>query len=374
MDSENKNLELLDEKSESLLKKRTATENSSNIIEEAPKKLATSEPVDASNNPIRQASIKILCPSEYAGSIIGRGGTVISSINQISGASIRVSQNGEYYPTTTDRVIFIFGEPNNLYIAVDHVIKVILDNQDVLKGNGSIPVVNNYQVRILVPLGCIFIEIYFIFVIIIFFLIFLAAAGCIIGKGGIVIKSINEKSGAKLKMSDSSDPYHTNERIMNITAENLQKMAYAVKLVVAQLMTDKVGVYSNTSTKYSVSVPPASLQNPAYTSSSISSLAFGGIPTQSNVTDPSHSYLKAPGIFHPSALAPSMYDPNSLHLQSAMAMNFPGMNHSSQQSIQNATMSFGVPDKLIGSVVGKAGVSVKELMRATGTIIKVEVS
>jgi hypothetical protein len=57
-----------------------------------------------------------------------------------------------------------------------------------------------------------------------------------------------------------------------------------------------------------------------------------------------------------------------------MAMNFPGMNHSSQQNIQNATMSFGVPDKLIGSVVGKAGVSVKELMRATGTVIKVEVS
>ena len=161
--TENKNCELLDEKSESLLKKRTATENSSNIIEEAPKKLATSEPVDAFSNPIRQASIKILCPSEYAGSIIGRGGTVISSINQISGASIRVSQNGEYYPTTTDRVIFIFGEPNNLYIAVDHVIKVILDNQDVLKGNGSIPVVNNYQVRILVPLGYIFIEICLIF-------------------------------------------------------------------------------------------------------------------------------------------------------------------------------------------------------------------
>ena len=171
-------------------------------------------------------------------------------------------------------------------------------------------------------------------------------------------------------MSDSSDPYHTNERIMNVTAENLQKMAYAVKLVVAQLMTDKVGVYSNTSTKYSVSVPPASMQNPAYASSSISSLAFGGMASQSNgsLSDPSLSYLKAPGIFHP-----SMYDPNSLHLPSAMAMNFPGMNNSSQQNSQNATMSFGVPDKLIGSVVGKAGVSVKELMRATGTIIKVEI-
>ena len=59
-----------------------------------------------SSIPRHQAMIKLLCPAELAGSLIGKAGAVISSLNQLSGANIKVSQNGELYPQTNDRVVY----------------------------------------------------------------------------------------------------------------------------------------------------------------------------------------------------------------------------------------------------------------------------
>ena len=70
--------------------------------------------------------IKMLCPSAVAGSIIGRGGTVINQLNQTTGATIKVSQNKEYFPTTTDRVIAISGNVDAISAAlVELVTKMI---------------------------------------------------------------------------------------------------------------------------------------------------------------------------------------------------------------------------------------------------------
>lgn len=73
------------------------------------------------------AAIKLLCPSECIGSLIGKGGSIITSLNQYSGASIKVSQSGEFYPNTTDRVVFIVGEAEKLYVAVDNVVKIVCE-------------------------------------------------------------------------------------------------------------------------------------------------------------------------------------------------------------------------------------------------------
>ena len=48
---------------------------------------------------------KLLCPQFVTGLIIGRGGSVINQLNSTCGAKIKLSQNNEFFPTTTDRVI-----------------------------------------------------------------------------------------------------------------------------------------------------------------------------------------------------------------------------------------------------------------------------
>jgi hypothetical protein len=78
--------------------------------------------------------IKFLCPSEFAGSLIGKGGNIISSLNQITQAIVKVSQNGEFFPSTNDRVVVIQGEAERLYAAIDHVTKILIEAQDAARG------------------------------------------------------------------------------------------------------------------------------------------------------------------------------------------------------------------------------------------------
>ena len=48
---------------------------------------------------------KVLCPQFVTGLIIGRGGSVINQLNSTCGAKIKLSQNNEFYPNTTDRIL-----------------------------------------------------------------------------------------------------------------------------------------------------------------------------------------------------------------------------------------------------------------------------
>lgn len=352
---------------ESLLRKRNA--NDGDDEEEKNKKTivetygGSAVAVATINMVVQQAAIKLLCPSESAGSLIGKGGSVISSLNSISGASIKVSQNGECYPMTTDRIILITGEPEKLYVAVDHVVKIILESQETYRAAIGGP----FHVRLLIPI---------------------AAGGVLIGKSGAIIKSINEKSGAKVNMDDAADPYSTGERIVNVKADALQTMAYAVKLVAAQLLTDKAGAYVNTSTKYAANAGHATAAS-----------SYGQAPH-----NPYAGY-QPPTTFQPHFGQTLQYPAEALYNPSVLQQNAMGAGQQSnaqtaavlaqvQAQVQaqtqghaalpyggyqapsaspSITMTFGVPDKLIGSVLGRGGQGVKEIMQSTSTQIKVTI-
>ena len=48
---------------------------------------------------------KLLCPQSITGLIIGRKGSIINQLNVNTGARIRLSQNNEFFPGTTDRIL-----------------------------------------------------------------------------------------------------------------------------------------------------------------------------------------------------------------------------------------------------------------------------
>jgi len=71
--------------------------------------------------------IKILVPAPVAGSIIGKGGSVISALNSSTGARIKVSQNSEYFPGTQDRVMTISGSKECIAACVEEVVAKIVE-------------------------------------------------------------------------------------------------------------------------------------------------------------------------------------------------------------------------------------------------------
>ena len=49
----------------------------------------------------------------------------------------------------------------------------------------------------------------------------MAASGSLIGRGGSVIKQLNEASGCKIKLADIADPFKTEERIVIFQASSI---------------------------------------------------------------------------------------------------------------------------------------------------------
>jgi len=66
------------------------------------------------NNHVQQ---EMTVPNELIGCVIGKGGTKIAEIRQISGAMIRISNSEELREGCTDRVITITGNPDSVALA-----------------------------------------------------------------------------------------------------------------------------------------------------------------------------------------------------------------------------------------------------------------
>jgi predicted RNA-binding protein YlqC (UPF0109 family) len=60
------------------------------------------------------AAIKFLVSNNVAGSIIGRSGQTISDLQKESSTRIKLSQSGDYYPGTQERVCLVQGQPENV--------------------------------------------------------------------------------------------------------------------------------------------------------------------------------------------------------------------------------------------------------------------
>lgn len=75
-----------------------------------------------SNNAPAFNVFKVLCPQLGIGAILGKGGSVINEICQVTGAKIKVTQSNEYFPETTDRVISLSGSIPSLEAVIDQVV------------------------------------------------------------------------------------------------------------------------------------------------------------------------------------------------------------------------------------------------------------
>lgn len=69
------------------------------------------------NQPSSQQSHEMTVPNDLIGCIIGKGGTKIAEIRQISGAMIRISNCEEREGGNTDRTITISGNPDAVALA-----------------------------------------------------------------------------------------------------------------------------------------------------------------------------------------------------------------------------------------------------------------
>lgn len=273
------------------------TENSSSIVvpipqraqqQQAgePKSSSSGGPTASSSSSSNsyQSAIKLMVSNNVAGSIIGRAGQTISDLQSQSSARIKLSQTGDYYPGTQDRVCLVQGQLGT----VKHAVKLLLErfymlqeqqhtqhsswqprtknnantntntggNNTNVAANANAPTTStagsaagfDFVVRLLVPSS---------------------SCGMIIGKGGVNIKHMEESSGVtSVRLSPKESPEQSShahahpatvavrsgtlERVVTLTGPTLESCVSCISIVIDCMSANhEICRYTNMTTSYS---------------------------------------------------------------------------------------------------------------------------
>ncbi|KAL7587512.1 hypothetical protein Lser_V15G36445 [Lactuca serriola] len=239
--------------------------------------------------------LRFLASNAEAGSIIGKAGTTISDFQSRSNARIQLSRNYEYFPGTSDRVIMVSGTTDEVLEAVELILTKLLNEFYAEDGDEGEP---RSKVRLIVPNS---------------------SCGGIIGKGGSMIRSFIEDSGANIKISPQDHNYiGLNDRLVTVIG-TLQQLVQAINLILFKLSED---LY----------------------------------------------YLQSIGPPFPYAApynAPSNYGPNG------GGGKFQNNRFQNNKEDMSNSVTVGVADEHIGIVVGRGGRNIMEISQISGARIKI---
>lgn len=266
--------------------------------EDQEKQLPSSPPKSppATDHEEKTTHIKFLLSNAEAGSVIGKGGSTINDFQSQSGARIQLSRNFEFFPGTSDRVVMVSGTIDDVLKAVDLILSKLLDEFYVEEGGDVDP---HFKVRLVVPSG---------------------SCGGIIGKGGSIIKSLIEESGAGIKISplDSTFP-GLYERLVSVNG-TLGDQMRAIELILLKLTEDSHYLQAAT-TPFQYAVPI---------------IAYNGMNYRPNV----------------------------------VAGKFQNSRPQNKDERSNS-VTIGIADEHIGLVVGRGGRNVMEISQMSGAKIRI---
>ncbi|CRG95672.1 RNA-binding protein Nova-1, putative [Plasmodium gallinaceum] len=264
--------------------------------------------------------VKMLVNNLVAGSVIGKNGSIITSIENKTGCNLKLSPNNSYFPNTQERVLVLCGKQeqiNSALLIILDKIRQIASHHFYDKQNPN--ATPKYTCRIVVPKS---------------------AVSAIIGKGGQQIKQLQDSTGSKIQISSREDGL--NERIITIigTFESISDTALKVANSIQSdpNLKDLLNVIYNKESNYN---------SRALTHNFINQLHLNGyvIPQQYGVFQ--HDQYMDVGMM------------NSLMRHSRDLFNLP------------CEISIQIPDEFIGSVIGKNGSRLTNIMNSTGAQIRI---
>jgi len=277
------------------------------------------------NNPFTgKPTLKFLVPNFMAGKLIGKGGSNIGELQGKFAASIQISPNREYYPGTTDRIVSIAASIDQIINFTNHLISLVQEEEMSERNNPQL----KPEVR---------------------FIVSNIAAGLVIGKGGASIKAIQSScSGARINLSKKEESV-SGERVLIVSGDGPARISACKQII--EVMAAEPDKMSNSNLKYS--------QN----------------NTNNVMQGQLNNHGPAPTFNHQDA---SSYNSFANNLANAMT--------NAMSSMGNRANSFGsggayvpksgakakfqceieVPDKMVGTILGKGGQTIIEFGRNSG--------
>lgn len=190
---------------------------------------------DGEEKPKPEASLKFLLPNVQCGVLIGNGGSLRRELVEITGADVHVSNVSGHYPGTNLRCVYITGSGNAVNLAqaliwemIGQHTHAINSGERSLAWHPSLAKSNpgehdevRVEGKITIPAP---------------------AAGLIVGKGGATIRAIAEESSTEVSIDNREDAEVTNERVISMrgTAAGCMNCTY---MILSKIAADDTEYY-----------------------------------------------------------------------------------------------------------------------------------
>lgn len=292
-------------------------------------------------------SIRVLCPSDKIGGVIGKGGNTIKTMRKDTGANIKVEDE----QAESDERVIVVSATESADDRVSPTIEAVLQLQG--KTTGTTDKDGAISTRILVPSKHI---------------------GCLLGKGGNIISEMRKQTRANIRIFRKDERpkcASENEELVQVTGE-----ANVVRDALIQILTrlrenifkDKDGA-SNTDAV----LPLSSLSAPSAISLS-SSYGYGtrqfdlGSP-RGTIAGRSAAGLSSLGALQAGSGSYASLQPYSAAYAPTRTFGI-GLPGGHLNSSIGTSYEMGIPNSAVSSVLGRGGSNISHIREISGASVK----
>jgi len=283
-----------------------------------------------------QPLLKLLVPNYVAGALIGKGGTLMTEMREKFGGNIRLSANRQCYPGSSERVIVLTGEHNEITDLNNHIMEKVQDvpaKQPIDEGRRD-------KVKIVLTN---------------------AAAGLLIGRGGLTIKAIQEESKAKISICSIEAAANPGERVLTMSG-TVDQRKEACKQIIEKISSDASNM-ANTNLKYMDGGIGLNLGLSSGGNSSMNMGRNSGLnPAMNSVQD----------IGFGASFNIRQQESSNLFSGNHMGLGNMGLSNQSGGTKLKAKVEIQmeVPNVLVGPILGKGGDIIRDLVQRSGARFK----
>jgi len=283
----------------------------------------------------KKPTLKILVPNLAVGKLIGKGGANIGELQTKHGASIEVSPSKDFFPGTNHRAVSISAEVDQIIEFVKYMIEEVQEDGGERDGGGRS---NDFSL-----------------------VITNSAVGFVMGKGGSTIKAIQDESGAGISICKQSESTSPGERMVTVSGTTEQKVR-AVDTIIEKISVEPNRM-SNPNTKYL-----GGDYIPKYGGGDFNSKFGGGFNFSNSLNQRAANLYSAP---QDNGLRYSNTQDNTLRYSLQGSGNYDtSSNYEPKSKVKVAHFTtMEIPNTMVGSIVGKSGVTINEFSRTSGAQI-----
>ncbi|XP_068656501.1 KH domain-containing protein At4g18375 [Aristolochia californica] len=283
--------------------------------------------------------VRVLCPSDKIGRVIGKGGSSIKSVRQASGARIDVNDPKEDWD---ECVITVTSSESSNDIKSTAVEAVLL-----LQGK-----INDYDdddtvtMRILVPSKII---------------------GCLIGKSGAIINEMRKRTKADVRISKSEKPKcaFDDDELVEVVGE-VGSVRDALVQIVLRLRDDVLKDKEGVGRSAPPPLPP--VEPPMYATGGGLAVPSAALPSVAPLgydqrMDHPNSGL---GMFSTS----SLYGYGSFPVENGYG-SIPSYSSKAYAGLQPSPLEIVIPANAVGKVIGKGGANIANIRKISGAVVEI---